>query len=132
MKKGSRECKLFIDCLHDAQAHCLGCGWHMMFTGAMTREEVEAEYQESHTEKDTFERVSALGHFAMGTRKVKVIFRNGGHANNREGNEKAYWMDTETYRAIPLGTIAFIKDFKKHGEVVEAVNTDIYDIEEVK
>lgn len=87
--------------------------------------------------KDTFERVAALSHYAMGTHKVKVIFREGGHltvAEQRErglleARERAYWMDLETYGAIPLGVVAFIADYKAHGAVVEAQNTDIYDIE---
>lgn len=90
-----------------------------------------------NTIKDTFERVAALSHYAMGTHKVKVIFRDGGHltvAEQRErglidAKERAYWMDPETYRAIPLGEVAFIADYKKHGAVVEAQNIDIYDIE---
>ena len=77
---------------------------------------------------DTFERVAALGHFALGVYKVKVIFRDGGH-NKQGGEEKAYWMDKETYRAIPLGVTAFISDYKKYGEVVDAINCNISDVE---
>lgn len=75
-------------------------------------------------------RVSALGQFAMGIDKVKVIFRIGGHTPPRKGAEFAYWMSSETYGSIPLGVDAYVDDYRKYGEVVEAQNTDIYDIEE--
>lgn len=52
-----------------------------------------------------------------------------GRSRERAGNEVAYWVKPRVYGAIPLGTIATIEDYKKHGEIVEANNTDIYDIE---
>lgn len=87
--------------------------------------------------KHKFLRVSALLHYAIGTGMVKVIFRKGGWQTVKEmqdqgmetAEEKAYWMKPETYDAIPLGVDATIEDYQKHGELVEAVNTDIYDIE---
>lgn len=71
------------------------------------------------------ERVCALEHYALGISKVKVIFRN-----KETGEEKAYWMDRKTYTAISLTEIATIENYKQYGEVVEARNCDIYDIEE--
>ena len=36
--------KLIINSFYDTQAECL-CGWHLVFTGEMKREEIEAEYK---------------------------------------------------------------------------------------
>jgi hypothetical protein len=72
-------------------------------------------------------RVSALMHYALGMSRVKVIFRAGGYEWPK-GEESAYWMTQETYHAIPLGVEATLEDYKAHGEVVEASDTDIYSL----
>lgn len=68
-------------------------------------------------------RVAALWHEALGLSRVKVIFRD---SNKLEAKEYAYWMDREVYDAIPLGVKANVTDYRKHGKVDEAQNTDIY------
>ena len=79
--------------------------------------------------QEKYYRVSALIHFALGTSKVKVIFRQGGWGSS--GKERAYWMNPETYDKVPIGNdLATIENYQKHGEVIEASNTDIYDIEQ--
>jgi len=35
--------QLFIKSLHDAQADCK-CGWHYVYTGAMSKDEITIEY----------------------------------------------------------------------------------------
>ena len=51
--------------------------------------------------------------------KVKVIFR--------QSNERiAYFMDRETYHAIPLLQVATPDDYRRFGNVVQAENADIY------
>jgi len=84
--------------------------------------------------KNTLQRVAALNHYALGTSRVKVIFREGGHGTYNETKDKpeqAYWMTVETYRAIPITQQENTapEDYAKHGEITEAKNTDIYDIE---
>lgn len=67
-------------------------------------------------------RVAALRHSGCGVVRVKVIFRNG-----RNGEKKcAYWMNQEVYDAIPLMVDATPDDYRKHGELNEAEDTNIY------
>lgn len=73
----------------------------------------------------TYARIAALKHYGLGTSRVKVIFRNISDTTD----EKAYWMDDKTYDRFPLGRQTFIEEYKSFGEVVDAKNTDIYDIE---
>jgi hypothetical protein len=65
-------------------------------------------------------RFCALNHEALGLCRVKVLFKD------TEGEESGYWMDKEVYRTIPLATEATLEDYKKLGQVDEALNTDIY------
>ena len=71
-------------------------------------------------------RVSALLHEALGTSRVKVIFREGGRDSKREDNETAYWMNRDIYNAIPIMQKATLSDYQKLGKVDQAQNTDIY------
>ena len=68
-------------------------------------------------------RKSALGHHVGGVYRIKVIFRDNSNT------EYAYWMDKETYDAIPIGTPATVEDYEKYGTIVESNNTDIYSVE---
>ena len=52
--------------------------------------------------------------------KVKVIFRAA-------EKETAYFMNRQTYAAIPLFQIATPEDYSRVGAVVPAANLDIYD-----
>ncbi len=40
--------QLIVDSLHDAQAHCRGCGWHYIFTGERTHQQIAIEFLKSH------------------------------------------------------------------------------------
>jgi len=77
-------------------------------------------------------RISALAHFALGTRRVKAIFCQGGREKGGNYDDQvAYWMNPETYDAIPITDhTATVEDYKKHGELVEARSTDIYNVDE--
>ncbi len=70
-----------------------------------------------------FVRVAALGHNALGIYRVKVIFRGPNNV------EMAYWMNQETYRALPLGQVFIVEDYQVIGKVDEARNANIYDAE---
>ena len=88
----------------------------------------------TNTMKQTMQRIAALNHYALGTSRVKVIFREGGHGTYSETKGKpecAYWMSTETYRAIPImqQENTSPEDYAKHGEIIKASNTNIYDNE---
>lgn len=65
-------------------------------------------------------RFSALWHDGVGMVRTKVLFRD------KDGKRYGYWMDREVYNAIPLGIPATLDDYRKHGRVDEALNTDIY------
>ena len=67
-------------------------------------------------------RYCALWHEGLGVVRTKVLFRDS------KGVEYGYWMTRETYDAIPLGVEATLEDFKKFGEVVESLDTDIYSL----
>jgi hypothetical protein len=60
-------------------------------------------------------RVAALSHGAM----VKVIFKG------RDG-DYAYFMEPETYHAIPIDVPAELTDYRAHGKVWPSQNNDIY------
>lgn len=65
-------------------------------------------------------RFCALWHDGVGLARTKVLFRD------EEGKEYGYWMDRDVYDKIPLGVEASLADYKKHGTVDEALDTDIY------
>ena len=65
-------------------------------------------------------RVAALWHSGCGVARTKVIFRN------EKGEECAYWMNREVYDKIPLGVRATVEDYRKHGELNEAEDLNIY------
>ena len=52
---------------------------------------------------------------------VKAIF------TNKDRQDQAFWMSTKTYHAISLGVHATADDFRAHGILLDAVNTDIND-----
>ena len=64
-----------------------------------------------------FVRCAALGF----DDRVKVIFRG------KNNEEKAFFMSSETYRAIPLLETALVSDFERFGPCLECKNTDIYE-----
>lgn len=81
----------------------------------------KAEYQ-ALLNAGKFVRCSALSHSERPDLNVKVIFRG------RSG-EEAYWMSHKTYDSIPILTNATPADFRKHGRLIKAATTDIYDKE---
>ena len=64
-------------------------------------------------------RSSALAH---GDYMVKVYFTH-------KDKPVCWWMNRQTYDAIPLLRIATIEDYKEYGKVIEAKTTDLYDAE---
>lgn len=76
-------------------------------------------------------RVAALGHHALGTYRVKVIFRDritAGGDNVWSDDTTAYWMDHNTYDSIPLGAEATVEDYIARGEVIRSEDNNIYSI----
>ena len=67
-------------------------------------------------------RIAALSHTVAGQERVKVIFKS-------KDSEYAYWMSPETYHAYPLLKNVTLSDYKSKGEVIPALNTDIYSID---
>lgn len=65
-------------------------------------------------------RFCALWHEGCGLARTKVLFRD------KAGKEFGYWMDREVYNAIPLVDNTTLADYKKIGQVDEALNLDIY------
>lgn len=93
-----------------------------MKNAAYIKRAYEGKAEWGYLSKGQRVRHAALGHEALGTSKVKVLF------HDINGDEYAYWMDTETYRSIPLMTPSTPDDYRKYGVVVEAQNTDIYSL----
>lgn len=64
-------------------------------------------------------RCSALGYWDDSTR-VRVLFATGDYMDARRQQLYGYDMMGATYDAIPLGTVATVDDYRKHGAVVDA------------
>ena len=84
-------------------------------TQAKTARQRDAE-QQALLDSGNYVRTSALAHNG----RVKVVFRNSA------SDGKAYWMEPETYHAIPLMQPATPAHFSEHGTVTEAQSADIY------
>lgn len=62
-------------------------------------------------------KVAAIGYGDQ----VKVLFRG------QDDKEKAYFMHSWTYGAIPLLVVATPEDYQQHGQLEECQNTDLSD-----
>ena len=77
-------------------------------------------------EKTKLIRHCALTHEGCGVSRVKVLFREGGFKPKPDYVQYAYWMNHETYDALPLGEEHSLSDYEAIGKCDPAYNTDIY------
>jgi hypothetical protein len=93
---------------------------------AMIKATSHENERKSLLEAGYFVRCSALWHPTRNsTLNVKVIFRG-------INNEEAYWMTDATYKCIPLLANATPSDFENYGTLRKALNTELYDIEQIE